>query len=100
MHEHCRPDRDEFVFVNENNIKSGKEGELSVSLYLSLYLSVIDLCFQNPTGNFKKFDTDTVDTQETPYDYGSIMHYPDWAFQYLFFILMTNYFHFQLFSKN
>ncbi|CAF5054783.1 unnamed protein product, partial [Rotaria sp. Silwood1] len=30
--------------------------------------------------NFQKYSTAQVDTQNTPYDYGSIMHYPRDAF--------------------
>ena len=37
-----------------------------------------ELCFTTVTGqehNFEKYDNTAVDTQNTPYDYGSVMHY-------------------------
>ena len=30
--------------------------------------------------NFNKYTTTTIDSLGTPYDYLSMMHYPDWAF--------------------
>jgi len=51
-HEHSRPDRDMFVRVNMENIKS------------------------EMISNFKKYN-DSCETFETPYDYYSIMHYSD-----------------------
>ena len=53
MHEQQRPDRDLFVTINEDNI-------------LPDFLS--------------QFDIRTNGMVLGPYDYGSIMHYPEWAF--------------------
>lgn len=53
-HEQSRPDRDDHVTIVWENMVSGKEN------------------------NFAKM-TD-VDSLGSPYDYGSIMHYPPWAF--------------------
>jgi len=48
QHEHQRPDRDQFVTVNTDNIEEGKESNFSIRPGIVL----------------------------GPYDYGSIMHYP------------------------
>ena len=53
-HEQSRKDRDEYVKINLQNIEAGVEH------------------------NFDQQITDGDDIG--PYDYGSIMHYPDWAF--------------------
>ena len=50
-HEHTRPDRDSYVVIFEENIKSGKQH------------------------NFMKRKDKKVDYQGSEYDYGSIMHY-------------------------
>ncbi len=52
-HEQSRSDRDTFVDIKWQNIESGKEHN-----------------FQTVPGSVDYFD----------YDYGSIMHYPEWAF--------------------
>lgn len=54
-HEHQRPDRDEYVEIKEENIGS-------------------DLAYIKT--NYGKFSSDEVDTLDEPYDFGSIMHYP------------------------
>ncbi|XP_006816822.1 protein SpAN-like [Saccoglossus kowalevskii] len=51
FHEQSRPDRDNYVIINEDNIKDGYEI------------------------NFKKYDTGTINTHQVPYDVGSLMHY-------------------------
>lgn len=51
IHEHKRPDRDDYVTILSENIQSGKEH------------------------NFKKESIDVIDTYNLPYDYTSIMHY-------------------------
>ena len=53
MHEHTRDDRDDFVQVNFDNIRSDKEHNFETSKFA--------------------FDSGR-------YDYESIMHYPSWAF--------------------
>jgi hypothetical protein len=56
QHEQSRPDRDNYVKIHSENIRLGKEH------------------------NFEKYDSSFVDTQNTPYDYGSVMHYDKYAF--------------------
>ncbi|UJR07027.1 hypothetical protein I4U23_011315 [Adineta vaga] len=55
-HEQSRPDRDNYVSINYANIQSGTES------------------------NFDKYSNAVVDTQNTPYDYKSVMHYETDAF--------------------
>lgn len=50
-HEHARPDRDEYITVQQNAIQLGKQ-------YNFLHISYKDL-----------------DTKDLPYDVSSIMHY-------------------------
>lgn len=54
-HEQSRPDRDEYVRIVPENIQDGA------------------------LNNFGKM-TDVVDSLGSPYDFGSLMHYPSWAF--------------------
>ncbi|XP_048581200.1 blastula protease 10 [Nematostella vectensis] len=56
FHEQSRPDRDQYVKIMFENIKSGREG------------------------NFRKNSASSVTTHNTPYDYGSVMHYSGRAF--------------------
>ncbi|XP_045454209.1 zinc metalloproteinase nas-13-like, partial [Melitaea cinxia] len=56
MHEQSRPERDDFVTVNYNNIKSGSEI------------------------NFRKEDPKRENDFGIPYDYNSVMHYSEYAF--------------------
>ena len=53
FHEQVRPDRDSFVSVNTDNIKT------------------------NALPNYVKQTAAVVETLGVPYDYGSIMHYSD-----------------------
>ncbi|CAF2710385.1 unnamed protein product [Rotaria sp. Silwood2] len=55
-HEQSRPDRDAYVTIKWANIQAGMEY------------------------NFDKYDNNTVNTYGTPYDYGSLMHYSQYAF--------------------
>ena len=55
-HEQSRPDRDQYVTINFNNIRSGK------------------------TSQFMRRSSASVDSRGSRYDYGSIMHYPQTAF--------------------
>uniref|UniRef100_A0A1B0G546 Metalloendopeptidase n=1 Tax=Glossina morsitans morsitans TaxID=37546 RepID=A0A1B0G546_GLOMM len=55
-HEHARPDRDDYIVVHHDNIDRGKE-----------------LNFDKQLGN-------TSDSLGLPYDFESIMHYPNRAF--------------------
>lgn len=54
-HEHTRPDRDDYVFINYENIEDRRMVQ----------------------HNFDKSDSETLDS---PYDFGSVMHYYGWAF--------------------
>jgi len=56
FHEQSRPDRDSYVRIRSENIQAGMEN------------------------NFNKYTNSFVDTQNTPYDYGSVMHYERDAF--------------------
>jgi hypothetical protein len=56
FHEQSRPDRDSYVRIRSENIQTGMEN------------------------NFNKYDNSFADTQNTPYDYGSVMHYERDAF--------------------
>ena len=56
-HEQTRPDRDNYVQINMQNIKPGKEH------------------------NFSKLKEEYWVNQNTPYDYGSVMHYGGDYFQ-------------------
>jgi hypothetical protein len=56
-HEQSRPDRDEHVTILTENVQP------------------------YAINNFAKLDRAVVNSLGSPYDYGSIMHYPDWAFQ-------------------
>ena len=59
VHEHTRPDRDNFVEVNMDNIKPGKEGN-----------------FEKRTRGFSDSrDKNSVNTRNTPYDILSLLHY-------------------------
>ncbi|XP_031553445.1 zinc metalloproteinase nas-15-like [Actinia tenebrosa] len=55
-HEQSRLDRDNYITIHWNNIKSGRDY------------------------NFRKYSHGQADTLNEPYDYGSIMHYPRKAF--------------------
>jgi len=56
VHEQSRPDRDQYVKIDYTNIIAGKEG------------------------NFEKYSVDEITTSDTPYDYGSVMHYGPYGF--------------------
>ena len=55
-HEQSRPDRDDYVWINYDNIKYGRES------------------------NFEKYTEDKVQVLGTRYDVGSVMHYGPYAF--------------------
>lgn len=64
-HEHSRPDRDNYIIVNDNNIRADKEKE------------------------FKKYSEVYVNTYGVDYDYSSIMHYGP-EVMYLTHLLFTD----------
>ncbi|XP_061401156.1 seminal metalloprotease 1-like [Musca vetustissima] len=55
-HMQSTANRDEYVFINETNVKDGK------------------------LHNFKKYDAETVDDFDQGYDYASVLHYSAFAF--------------------
>ena len=82
FHEQSRPDRDSYVKINETNIKASKiqycsnESYSRITLVNDRYFSYhIDMLSQ-----FSKYDTISSDTQGSPYDYTSVMHYQRGAF--------------------
>ncbi|XP_035225326.1 astacin-like metalloprotease toxin 5 [Stegodyphus dumicola] len=56
FHEHTRPDRDDYVIIHENNIKTAS------------------------MSNFRKMSDAKVTTFGLPYDYASVLHYHDSEF--------------------
>lgn len=56
FHEHSRNDRDDFVNIDEENIRPGM------------------------IRNFEKYPQKIIDPLEMPYDYESVMHYHKLAF--------------------
>ena len=59
MHEHTRPDRDDFISVNFDNIQPGKEKNFE----------------RKPQGTSDFFEKGSVNTRNTPYDVLSLLHY-------------------------
>ena len=68
LHEMNRPDRDEFIEIHPKNIQPNQENNFQ----------------KRNRSSSKYFDTNydrnTVDTQNTPYDRMSVLHYPPEAF--------------------
>ena len=63
FHEQSRPDRDDYVTINFDNIRNGTEG------------------------NFEK--STNVNSRSSPYDYGSVMHYGEYSFSTNYGVLKT-----------
>ena len=59
VHEHTRPDRDDFILVNMDNIEAGKEKNFE----------------KRPEGTRDLFEKGSVDSRNTPYDVLSLLHY-------------------------
>ena len=59
VHEHTRPDRDSFVAVNTDNITPGKEGNFA----------------KRKQGYGDYFKEGSVNSQNSPYDVLSVLHY-------------------------
>ena len=59
MHEHTRPDRDDFISVNFDNIEPGEEKNFE----------------KRPHGTSDFFEKGSVDSKNTPYDVLSLLHY-------------------------
>ena len=59
VHEHTRPDRDDFISVNMDNIEAGKEKNFEKRL----------------EGTSDLFEKGSVDSRNTPYDVLSLLHY-------------------------
>ena len=59
MHEHTRPDRDDFISINFDNIEPGEEKNFE----------------KRPHGTSDFFEKGSVDSKNTPYDVLSLLHY-------------------------
>jgi len=59
VHEHTRPDRDDFISINFDNIEPGEEKNFE----------------KRPHGTSDFFEKGSVDTKDTPYDVLSLLHY-------------------------
>ena len=59
VHEHTRPDRDDFISVNMDNIQLGKEKNFEIR--------------KHGTSDF--FEKGNVNSKNTPYDVLSLLHY-------------------------
>ena len=59
VHEHTRPDRDNFVEVNMDNIKPGKQGNFA----------------KRKQGYSDYFEKGSVNSENSPYDVLSLLHY-------------------------
>ena len=59
VHEHTRPDRDDFISVNFDNIEPGEEKNFE----------------KRPHGTSDFFEKGSVDSKNTPYDVLSLLHY-------------------------
>ena len=59
VHEHTRPDRDDFIAVNADNIEAGEEANFK----------------KKKQGYSDFFDEDSVNAQNSPYDVLSLLHY-------------------------
>merc|ERR1719458_226381 len=59
VHEHTRPDRDNFITLNEENIEEGSEGNFR----------------KRVLGDRDFFEKDSVNTRNSPYDVLSLLHY-------------------------
>ena len=59
VHEHTRPDRDNFISVNMDNIEHGKEKNFE----------------KRTEGTSELFEKGSVDSRNTPYDVLSLLHY-------------------------
>ena len=59
VHEHTRPDRDNFISVNTDNIQLGKEKNFEIRKH----------------GTTDFFEKGNVNSKNTPYDVLSLLHY-------------------------
>ena len=59
VHEHTRPDRDDFISINYENIEPGEEKNFE----------------KRPEGTSDFFEKGSVDSKNTPYDVLSLLHY-------------------------
>ena len=84
-HEQSRPDRDTYITINYANILAGMEARFKIESYAqyegTLTKSSNNIVFLIGTqNNFQKYNSSTVYTFGTPYDYASVMHYEATAF--------------------
>ena len=59
VHEHTRPDRDDFISINFDNIEPGEEKNFE----------------KRPHGTSDFFEKGSVDSKNTPYDVLSLLHF-------------------------
>lgn len=71
-HEQSRPDRNNYVIINENNIRRGT----FYNILLVLVINNNKISLVEHRHNFNIHRTDT----SLPYDYGSVMHYGAYDF--------------------
>ncbi|XP_040564460.1 uncharacterized protein [Lepeophtheirus salmonis] len=77
-HEHTRPDRDNYMTINWDNIKEDAYREFY--RYVEKSSDIRD-CTKSPLTNKSECTREElVTTEGLPYDYGSIMHYSENAF--------------------
>lgn len=70
FHEHSRTDRDDYVIIDESNIRPG--------FYQRIF--ILNLIVSGMLRNFEKYPQKVIDTLGMPYDFSSIMHYHKLAF--------------------
>ena len=70
LHEQSRSDRDSFVQINWDFVPVDRTSQFTINIYLAIVKCLV-------IDNFKKIN-DSI--QDSPYDYGSVMHYRPAAF--------------------
>ncbi|RCN48547.1 astacin [Ancylostoma caninum] len=78
-HAHSRQDRDEFITINETNVKLFYND--TAALYEEMFEEEFNVTFETFKEQYEKMNETTENNYSLPYDYGSIMHYaPDLRF--------------------
>ena len=89
-HEQSRPDRDNFVTVQLDNVRNSEflltkliHNNIIYCKHCMIYAKPYTIIIHDPTAyrhNFRKYRRSQVDPQEIPYDFDSIMHYGAYDF--------------------